>query len=180
MRHKVISKEEILDIAGEIIKENGVKACSMRALAKEASIAVGTLYNYFSSNQALLEELFVASWQKTIEHLEEIPKEAEIERQIREFYRIINSEIKNRKGLGKELNSINAFAGKLGEAKDQIHGEIEKILFGFLKEAEVNRNCSDTQLKLVSRWILFSTLDSIISGKAEDEEIIEMLIRCYL
>ncbi len=180
MRQKVISKVEILEVAGEIIKEKGVKACSMRALAKEANVAVGTLYNYFPSNQVLLEELFVASWQKTIERLEEISLETEIEIQIRDFYRILKDEIKARKGLGRELNSINAFVGKIGESKVQIHGRIEKIIFGFIKKSEGKKNCSEEQLMITSRWIFLATMDSILLGRGEDEEIIEMLISCFM
>lgn len=49
----VDKRERILAAAGRLIVRNGLQ-CSMAAIAEEASVATGSLYNYFASKEALV------------------------------------------------------------------------------------------------------------------------------
>lgn len=49
--------EQILNAAEKILAETGFQGFSMQKLAKEAGIAAGTIYLYFSDKQNLLETL---------------------------------------------------------------------------------------------------------------------------
>ncbi|UXN72331.1 TetR/AcrR family transcriptional regulator [Devosia sp. A8/3-2] len=46
-------RERILAAAARLIVRNGLQ-CSMAAIAEEASVATGSLYNYFDSKEALV------------------------------------------------------------------------------------------------------------------------------
>ena len=47
MNKVVTSKEELLDIAQQIVFQNGIDQLSIRKLAKKLNISVGAVYNYF-------------------------------------------------------------------------------------------------------------------------------------
>lgn len=66
MREK--SKKRIVDTAFELFSDQGFHSTSMQKIAKEAGIAVGLVYNYFESKEALLEEI-IQGGLKEFEHL---------------------------------------------------------------------------------------------------------------
>ncbi len=56
------SKETLLQLSKEIVKEEGIGAINMRALAKKSGLSVGALYNYFSSKDELLAQTIASIW----------------------------------------------------------------------------------------------------------------------
>ena len=52
-----------MQISRKIAAEKGLKALSMRAVAGECGIALGTLYNYFSDKEELLIATISSLWQ---------------------------------------------------------------------------------------------------------------------
>lgn len=59
-------KENLLGCAREIANTQGTSAISIRAIAKKADIAVGTVYNYFTSKDEILLILTEEYWQKAL------------------------------------------------------------------------------------------------------------------
>lgn len=53
------ASEAILAAAEALIAREGIAHASMQAMAREAGVAVGTLYNYFGDREGLLVELVV-------------------------------------------------------------------------------------------------------------------------
>src|SRR5690242_388082 len=51
-------RAEILDAAEQLIAEHGLHGAPLAAIAKQAGVAVGTLYNYFADRDALIAALF--------------------------------------------------------------------------------------------------------------------------
>ena len=49
MNKAVTSKEEILEVSRSIAASKGITAVNMRTVASECGIALGSLYNYFTS-----------------------------------------------------------------------------------------------------------------------------------
>jgi len=56
-RDRLRHKEEIFDAALKLFSEKGFHNVSMQEIASAAEFATGTLYNFFSSKEALYEEL---------------------------------------------------------------------------------------------------------------------------
>ncbi|WP_159657373.1 TetR/AcrR family transcriptional regulator [Vibrio atypicus] len=50
-------REQILAAAEKLIAESGFQGLSMQKLAKEAGVAAGTIYRYFSDKEHLLDEV---------------------------------------------------------------------------------------------------------------------------
>jgi AcrR family transcriptional regulator len=55
--NKLKRRQRILDTAAKLIAEDGIKACTMRRLARRARLDVTTLYNHYGSKAEILEEL---------------------------------------------------------------------------------------------------------------------------
>ncbi|MCH4207435.1 MAG: TetR/AcrR family transcriptional regulator [Solobacterium sp.] len=66
----VTSKEEILNVLRKMVSEQGIGSISMRSVAAECNVALGSLYNYFPSKEALLTETIGSVWQD-IFHMEQ-------------------------------------------------------------------------------------------------------------
>ena len=62
MNKAVTSKEEILEVSRSIAASKGITAVNMRTVASECGIALGSLYNYFTSKAELLSTTVEAVW----------------------------------------------------------------------------------------------------------------------
>lgn len=68
-----ITKEYLVKIAMKIIDEEGIDALSIRRVAKDADIAIGSVYNYFESKSQLTFEVVRLLWDSVfIADLEDI------------------------------------------------------------------------------------------------------------
>ncbi len=62
MFEKVISKEEILQHALEIAMRDGIDKVSIRKLAEECNIGLGSMYNYYPNKQTLMTAVSENFW----------------------------------------------------------------------------------------------------------------------
>ncbi len=62
MNPKVTSKEELIEIGKQIVKEEGIGALNIRSLSKRCGIASGSVYNYFSSKEGLMLCIVESIW----------------------------------------------------------------------------------------------------------------------
>jgi AcrR family transcriptional regulator len=74
MRYK--SKNLIIDVATKLFANRGYHSTSMNRIAKEAGVAIGLTYNYFTSKEDLLKAIMVKSMDTYNEHMMEISGEA--------------------------------------------------------------------------------------------------------
>ena len=73
LNHLATSKEDILAVSRELIKENGWAAVSIRAVASRCSVSTGTIYNYYESKADLLGDTIESIWREIFFHPEEEP-----------------------------------------------------------------------------------------------------------
>jgi Transcriptional regulator len=62
-------RESILQDAHAILKTEGYEALTIRRVAKDCAIAVGTVYNYFPSKEVLSASIMLEDWQKTLKQI---------------------------------------------------------------------------------------------------------------
>lgn len=175
MRPKAVSREEILRAAGELIREEGLEACSMRCLADRCGIAVGTLYNYFPSHRNLLEELYISSWTLTIEKLNLIP-DTPVQESLMRFIHTLESEVKGRNRLGIILYGGRLSLSSLSPKELTVYSGLHPILIRILRGQQSYRDLPREELELNARWILMLVMDYLISGSG-DIEILKRQIR---
>ncbi|MED0736834.1 TetR/AcrR family transcriptional regulator [Aneurinibacillus thermoaerophilus] len=55
-------QQRILEAAHKVFIENGYRQSDMRSIAREAGIAVGTIYNYYPNKAVLYQEILTGQW----------------------------------------------------------------------------------------------------------------------
>lgn len=69
--NKIVTSEiEILDICKNIVVKKGLQAVSMRAVAKECNVAVGSIYNYYDSKEDLIISTIQSIWTEIISDID--------------------------------------------------------------------------------------------------------------
>lgn len=64
----VTSREAILKKSRELIRQKGCSALNIRAVSNECGVAVGSIYNYFSSKAELNEAVVESVWSEIFPH----------------------------------------------------------------------------------------------------------------
>jgi len=64
-------KDMILQDARIILKKQGYEQLTIRKVANDCHIAVGTVYNYFPSKEMLAAYVMLEDWQKTLAQIKE-------------------------------------------------------------------------------------------------------------
>lgn len=70
-------RELILGEARKILYNEGYSSVSIRRVAKDCNIAVGTIYNYFPTKKELILEMMASYWQEFMNEAEVIIKSQE-------------------------------------------------------------------------------------------------------
>lgn len=168
-------EKKIFEAVIKIIQEKGYKGLNMKIVASEASIAVGTLYNYYSDKKDLASSVFYESWNDSIYKIKKCLKEVDdVEDRADKFICLIYKEFKKRRGVGFELIK-NDVIDKNRHQK--IKRELDSILKDIISDLEAERGINlgeDTKKRVVHTF--FSILiNLIIAYENEDEENIEFI-----
>ena len=95
-------EEEIAKCSLKLFKENPYQNVSMRKIASEVGIAVGTLYNYYPNKWELYIGVFEESWKETYQILKMNCKKNEND-YLKNYIEILYSEMKKKKSIVREL-----------------------------------------------------------------------------
>lgn len=65
------AREKILHVSKQKLLSEGYSSLSLRSIAKECSIAVGTIYNYFENKDTLIAHIMIEDWTKALQKMDE-------------------------------------------------------------------------------------------------------------
>ena len=68
MRTGTLSKQDILKVSRRLIRQQGWPAITIRSVAAACGVSVGSIYNYFDSKAALVEETVESVWHEIFHH----------------------------------------------------------------------------------------------------------------
>lgn len=142
----IISKEKILKESRDLVAEEGLDALSIRKLAKKCDLAVGTIYNYFSSKDDLMISTIESVW-------EDIFRIDDHDQGADDFLKYL-SDIFTHLGLGIEkypnfftIHSLSFKSQSIGKAKDSMATYIEKLRENLIyildKDANIKKDAFD-------------------------------------
>tara|TARA_Y100001933_G_scaffold166256_1_gene164518 strand:- start:177 stop:806 length:630 start_codon:yes stop_codon:yes gene_type:complete len=163
---KIINNIEskLICIAEELFVEKGYDAVNIRILAKRAGVASGTVYNYFSSKEALYQAVLIDSWDKTMLLLGEIlNEETSLNERMKKFFQTMYIEVENRKGLGGrvvlEEKKKNKSSDDTEEKLNQYMSRIKKMVIEMISAHEyLSREIEDSErlanVLIGSFWML--------------------------
>lgn len=72
MNPMATSKEKILGVCREVIRQQGWDALNIRTVAKACGVSVGTIYNYFQSKDDLMAASVESVWHDIFHHEEDM------------------------------------------------------------------------------------------------------------
>lgn len=70
-------RQRILENARQLLMEYGYEEFSIREVAKSCGLAVGTIYNYFSTKHDLVVQIMLEHWENYLRMVDEIGREDE-------------------------------------------------------------------------------------------------------
>lgn len=87
-------RNTIVSEAKQLIVTKGYKKLNMREVASLSGVAVGTIYNYFPTKDALISELMYEYWREFIGSIQRVQEsEADIFEKFRNIYGLLESSI---------------------------------------------------------------------------------------
>ena len=152
----------ILSIAKKKMFEEGYSALSLRNVAKECGIAVGTIYNYFENKDDLIASIMLEDWKSALDKMDRECRNIDniqdgfisIYKAIEEFcmiYEMLWDQYALNKGSSKAVSSRHLMLQKqLTERVCQL-----LIRFGYEKDMDLS--------VLLAECVLISTLRKEIS-----------------
>ena len=97
-------EEKLIATALDLFIKEDYDAVNMRKIAKHAGVASGTVYNYFSSKEALYQAVLMKSWDASLKELDAIRHEPiSLSEKLKKFMTALYIGVVNRKGLGGRL-----------------------------------------------------------------------------
>lgn len=195
-RRKQIQKAEtyqlILNSAQMIFKQQGFDKTTMRAVAIDAGVALGTIFNHFPSKKALLVaalfddlEEIIQSTSDTLE--ENIPVEAKLMKYIEILYQYFAQKPALSKVMLKQTLFLDGEWGHL--LGDQVNQFIKRIK-GWIRmeqEKELIRQDIDCELAAISLfsqyiWVLAVTLREPVidwtSALSQANKLVKQTVFC--
>lgn len=175
-------KSNILSHAQTVFVSQGYDGLSMRQLAAELNIAVGTLYNYFPNKVTLFLSLFEESWNESYSAISAIVNDPDLKRdeKIKETLAIIYGDVKNRGAMAFSiLDSSKGFslrdhkAVKTVQIIEELHTRM-KPLGGLFSEPDSKR-----MLMTILSAIRGFTSAENQSDEREDRDFLFQLIRNF-
>ncbi|MGM0603712.1 MAG: TetR/AcrR family transcriptional regulator [Bacillota bacterium] len=161
-------ENKIFSAAFSLFSQSGFRKTSMKKIAEEADIAVGTLYNYYSTKREIFLEIIFKSWEKTFTRLDQIVEDNE--KDFYDFLKLLYEEIESRRGLGNEILKNNILPEDgfqiLANVKDNVLLRLEKK---FNQEFEMSVLSAKEKEKLIN-LIFISTVDLLNQYPEEKEE----------
>ncbi len=163
-------EERIFLSAKELFNEKGYEQVNMKDISNRASIAVGTLYNYFSNKNDLYLSVLENSWNLTFKKLDKIlDKDIDEKEKLETSVSLIYDEILYRRCMGIQVRKVKGL--KADKSIENIERKIKKNIKMIFIDIKIKKQFEDDQNlldKLV--YTLLINLTMLIDLYPEDKE----------
>lgn len=178
----VTSKEAILRTCREIVSREGLSALNMRSVAEACHVALGSLYNYFSSKEDLLMATIESVWED-IFHME---RQGERDLPFPEYVRWIFERVHS--GAAQYPNfftahSISFASSAKSRARDTMNAYFDHMLqdmqHALRADGAVRRDLftQDFTELAFAGFVLNNLLMLLAQGRADCEVLLEVIRR---
>ncbi len=167
-------KNKLFFTAKHILKTEGYTALSMRKVAKECSIAVGTVYNYVQNKEELVALVIMEDWTHTLERMRRSSVEGKsVEEGFCGIYYALTDFIEEYKDIWNQYartgDSSHAISSHHLMLREQIDSQIRSILERF-GQSELLQLSS-----ILAEMVLVAAMQSDL-----DEKLISLLVKRLL
>lgn len=176
----VTSKEEILNICREIVSENTIYALNMRTVAERCNIALGSLYNYFPSKDALIIATIESVWENIFSLNKNTQNQCSFPNAVEEIFLNIH------KGQKKfpnffTMHSVSLAVSNKEQARNAMTEYLHKIkcylLEALNQDEKVNPEafCDDFTREAFVDFIFFGLMSILLRDQKNCSIIIEVI-----
>lgn len=153
----------------EVVTTDGIEQLSMKRIAKNSGIAVGTLYNYFPDREDLVSKAILYSWNQSFQTLDAIL--AQSKNSITKwtaFHVTLYTETMKRKGVGHELIRQQVISDEVNqEILDGLSSRYT-LLFNELAE-NVDKTFSEQTRRRIQETLVSTVLRLTITFPDDDQ-----------
>ena len=180
----------ILDAAERVAAQGGVSGANLQAIADEAGIAVGTIYNYFADKTRLFDALFERRREELYVHVDLALKpraKDPFEDQLRAFVGAVFTHFDARRDFlrialeAERPQLVKGQDGKKRPALQQLQDRAERIVRVGLRENLLRQDAGDllaTVLVAILRGILVAHAqrESAFAFAQETDRVVELFL----
>ncbi|WP_018478031.1 TetR/AcrR family transcriptional regulator [Pontibacter roseus] len=169
----------LVEVALRLFAQKGYEATSIRAIASEAGMSLGLLYNYFSGKEQLLEEIFrqgIRDVQATLSNQTEQQTDSRIARHIQQTVQLL----KEKKDFWRLLHGIRMQSPVVKRLLVSMQAETEAI------ETSIRQNLEQDGFGNVAieAKLLFAAIDGmahhfLLFDDYPIDEVAQLLILKY-
>jgi len=160
-------KQDIINSARDLLSSNGIHATPITAIAKNANIAVGSIYTYFATKNILINEIFTDIKQSEKELIALVPQNAEVRTQIKYCYDVMLAYFLKNESSFNFLEQLTSSPIITKESIDQGYiamNPLLEILRKGQKKKLIKKIAIDELLQIIGA-MLFNNIRWILSNK---------------
>ena len=125
-------REQLMQEAELQLSQGGYTAMTIRNVAKVCHVAVGTVYNYFTSKEELVASVLLVRWKQVIEEIDETARTAdEPEVLLRSMYAQLSGFLDRYRVLFQDETAIAVFGASMGRYHDLLRSQLARPLQPF-------------------------------------------------
>lgn len=161
-------RNEILRVATDMFYNSELNDISIRKIAIKSKVGLGTVYNYFSSKEALLAEVVDFKAREQLELLKNtVSKKKDIREKAYEMFRLIKEDISNIDNIRFKnmVTMLNEYPIKKKEIFEKKCIDFHSSIIEYMKDDFGLRN------DVVARIFFTTLLWAVASGKAGFEDV---------
>lgn len=166
-------------VVSGLIADKGYAELSMKMIAKEMDVAVGTLYNYYKNKEDLTTSVIYISWVETFRKLDDIlegPKSSKEKASI--FLSLLYDEMEERRGLDNEMLNSSFFKNeKLIQVQTEFRKRWEKLILEWGENKGINFS-EDYTNRVINTMV--STITNSLNEFEEEKEANKIFIEDLL
>lgn len=179
MKKHITSTDEILKVCKDLVAKNNISKLSMRAVASECNIALGSLYNYFPSKADLVCSTVESIWQEVFIKYNEDNFDNLMDYIACLFNNLQTSKQKYPKfftmhALGFESDEKNQGLRRMHLYFDDFKNNIIKLIEKD-KNVDINNFKKGLTYKKFADYIVTLVISSIIKDDFDKEPLIELI-----
>jgi AcrR family transcriptional regulator len=189
-RFRETTSNAILAAAETVAARDGLADTSLQAIADEAGVAVGTIYNYFDDRQELFDELFTRRREELFEAVDGAAKahsRARFDEQLSSFVRAVLQHFDVRRRflrLALEADRLRPLVveghdGRKRPAMQQLLERAERVVRIGVREKRLRADAADlSALLLVSfvRGLLIAKLDDPAPFASQADRVVSLFL----
>ncbi len=158
-------REQLLETARAQVAEKGYEKTTIRSVASECGIAVGTVYNYFPSKDMLIASYVADDWREYLERMNGFSTD-DPESFFRNIYDSLNEFSERNRSLFSDRDAAKVFSASFPQRHGILRDQLANIILPFCgKDGDAGFTAQFTAESLLT-WTMakapFSQIYSII------------------